>query len=362
MANDTYPIEGDNALNSTTQSTIAGPQGEHPNPNKVTMADLTSTSKIHIVGSGVFGISTALWLARAGYTDVTVFDMQDTHAAGYDPDRGVDSASADWNKIVRFSYGGEIAYQRLASEAAGMWEEWNRAVAACDGAELPEAWRRERRPLWLRSGMLRVSAEETLGAFEEETLRNMEREGIREFQFNVDDAGDVERARRAGWDHKLDPTRRRERLGVHRAVLDSTAGWVAAYRCCAWAQQLARMEGVKFRLGKGSGEVVTLDRERLRDGKPLLSTADGIAHPADLIIVAGGGWTPSLLPEVSELLETTAGSVATVQIPKHRRDLWDKYSPENCPVISWGGHQGKDIYNFPRDEHGAIKIGYRHTK
>ena len=52
-------------------------------------------AKILIVGSGVFGLSTAWWLARAGYRRVTVFDMQDTEAAGYDPGAGIESASAD---------------------------------------------------------------------------------------------------------------------------------------------------------------------------------------------------------------------------------------------------------------------------
>lgn len=326
------------------------------------MPDLKHDCKILIIGSGVFGISTALWLARSGYTGITVFDMQDTLTTGYNPDKGVDSASADWNKIIRFSYGNEIEYQRLAFEAAGIWEEWNRQVAAAEVDDLPESLRDAPRKLWYNSGMLRVSATDVLGEFEEQTLRNMEREGIRKFQFSTDDAADVERAREAGWEHKLDPTRRKERLGGHHAVLDSTAGWVAAFRCCAWAQHSARTEGVKFVLGKGEGEVVGIGEDGKQGGKPVVKTADGKEHDTDLVIVAGGGWTPSLLPEVSDLLETTAGSVATIQIPKDRKDLWDKYAPENCPVISWGSHQGKDIYNFPRDEHGSIKIGYRHTK
>lgn len=326
---------------------------------------LGKSSKICITGSGIFGLSTALWLARTGYQDVTVFDMQDTLSTGYDPDLGVDSASADWNKIIRFSYGKEIEYQRLAFEAAGIWKEWNEELADTPEGELPEILRGEAgfgRKLWFNSGMLRVSAEDELGEFEGDTLRNMQAEGLRDAQFNVDDPADVERARRGGWAHKLDPTQRKERLGVHRAVLDSTAGWVAAYRCCAWAQHLARKAGVRFVLGKRKGEVVGIDKDANRDGKPILKTAEGTQHPADLVIVAGGGWTPSLLPEASHLLETTAGSVATIQLPKDRKDLWAKYAPENFPVFSWGAKQGKDIYNFPRDEHGAIKIGYRATK
>ena len=246
--------------------------------------DLNHSSKINIVGSGVFGLSTALWLAKSGYHNITVFDMQDTFTSGYDPDKGIDSASADWNKIIRFSYGNEIEYQRLAFEAAGIWDQWNRELAATATSDLPESLRDAPRQLWYNSGMLRVSATNELGEFEEETLRNMEKDGLREFQFNVDDDADVERARSRGWAHKLDPTNRKERLGVHRAVLDSTAGWVAAYRCCAWAQHLAHKAGVKSVLGKVEGKVVDIEYE---GPSPLMKTADGESHTSDLVIVAG---------------------------------------------------------------------------
>lgn len=80
------------------------------------------------------------------------------------------------------------------------------------------------------------------------------------------------------------------------------------------------------------------------------------------IRLIGGGWTAGLLPEADGLIETTAGSVVTIQLPKDRPDLWERFSPENFPVITWGMYEGKDIYSFPRDENGVIKIGFRKTK
>lgn len=118
------------------------------------MAGITPASKIIIVGSGVFGISTALWLARSGYGDVTVLDMQDTASSGYDPLSGVDSASADLNKIIRFSYGSEIEYQRLATEAAKIWDEWNAEIAATPLDELPERLRDGEKKLWFNAGCM----------------------------------------------------------------------------------------------------------------------------------------------------------------------------------------------------------------
>ncbi|XXG95303.1 hypothetical protein Hte_001564 [Hypoxylon texense] len=323
------------------------------------MAGITPSSKIIIVGSGVFGISTALWLARSGYADVTVLDMQDTASLGYDPLSGVDSASADLNKIIRFSYGSEIEYQRLATEAATIWDEWNAEIAATPVEELPESLRDGDKKLWFNAGWLRMSSEDELGTFELETLKNMELEGIREHQFRSDDEADVNRAKERGWAHKLDPCRRQERFGTHKAVLDSTAGFVYAYKSCAWAQHLAKKAGVQMILDPVRGKVLDI---KTKEGRPVLYTADGSEHCADLVVVAGGGWTPSLVPEVQNLLETTAGSVATVQIPKDRPDLWERFGAENQPVIAWGSRQGKEVYSIPRDDNGIFKIGWRKTK
>ncbi|KAJ3575080.1 hypothetical protein NPX13_g4152 [Xylaria arbuscula] len=320
-------------------------------------------AKILIVGSGVFGLSTALWLARAGYHRVTVFDMQDTETAGYNPEAGTESASADINKIIRFSYGGEIEYQRLASQAADIWNEWNREIASMASTkpgDLPPVLRNGEPKLWYNCGFLRMGAGSEFSDFELQTLQNMEKEGARESQFRTDDDTDIKRASCSGWAHKLDVCRRQERFGVHKAVLDSSAGFVVAYKACAWAQYLARKAGVEFILHPTKGRVVGIDTADSH--KTIVQTADGATHEGDLVVVAGGGWSAGLLPEANALIETTAGSVATIQLPKDRPDLWERFSPETFPVVTWGMHEGKDIYSFPRDENGVIKIGFRRTK
>ncbi|KAK9776223.1 putative FAD dependent oxidoreductase [Seiridium cardinale] len=316
------------------------------------------SSKILIVGSGVFGISTALWLAQSGYRDITVFDMQDTYSSGYDPYAGVDSASADLNKIIRFSYGDEIEYQRLAFEAAKLWEEWNQQIATTNNDELPEVLRQGSKKLWWNCGYLRMSVTGEYDEFELTTLENMKKDGIRDTQFMVDDDSDVQRAKQGGWDHKLDPCRKLERFGVHKAVLDSSAGFVVAYKSCAWAQHLARKAGVKFVLDPIRGKVVNIGTDV--NGRPVVETEDKQTHEADLVIVSGGGWTPGLVPETEGLLETTAGSVATIHIPEDRPDLRERFSPENFPVITWS--KAKGIYALPMTEEGDFKIGYRRTK
>ena len=80
------------------------------------MANLKS-EPILIVGAGVFGLTTALHLSRSGYKNVHLFDKQPFHETKYSFAAGCDGASADENKILRASYGGQELYQKLAFAA-----------------------------------------------------------------------------------------------------------------------------------------------------------------------------------------------------------------------------------------------------
>lgn len=93
---------------------------------------------------------------------------------------------------------------------------------------------------------------------------------------------------RRGWAHKLDPCGRQRRFGVHKAVLDSTAGFVVAYKSCGWARHLAEKAGAKFVLHPVKGKVVQLGETGGNGAarKPVVVTADGKAHRADLVVVA----------------------------------------------------------------------------
>jgi sarcosine oxidase/L-pipecolate oxidase len=71
---------------------------------------LSQDSNIIIVGAGVFGLSTALYLARGGYTNITVFDRCPFDKNFYDPSNGCDGASADINKVFRMAYGEKLEY------------------------------------------------------------------------------------------------------------------------------------------------------------------------------------------------------------------------------------------------------------
>lgn len=69
---------------------------------------LSENSQIILVGAGVFGLSTALWLARSGYKNIVVFDRSPVDKNHYGPFQGCDGASSDVNKIFRMAYGDRL--------------------------------------------------------------------------------------------------------------------------------------------------------------------------------------------------------------------------------------------------------------
>lgn len=58
------------------------------------MSPPSKDAPINIVGAGVFGLSTALHLARRGYKNVTMFDKQPYDSTLYSYLNGCDAASA----------------------------------------------------------------------------------------------------------------------------------------------------------------------------------------------------------------------------------------------------------------------------
>ncbi|KAH9887496.1 FAD dependent oxidoreductase [Xylariomycetidae sp. FL2044] len=333
-------------------------------------AKLTKESPIIIVGAGVFGLSSALHLSQAGYKDITVFDKQPYATNAYSMADGADAASADLNKVLRMSYGDEVAYQRLAFDGVRTWEAWNRQIRAAAAApgDLPRGLAPTDR-VWNNCGFLRLSLDGGLSGIERATLANLGREGLRPTQFVLGDAGDERRAEarlgRAQWERKSDPFGRRRAGKKLAGVFDSTAGFVQASKACAWVMHLCRKNGVRFVLGEQDGQVSSF--LKAGDGRTAgVRTAAGAEYRSELLILAVGAWTPYLFPAVSPLLEATAGSVVYFQLPPRDQDpeeLWERFAPENFPVFAYGGwSKGNGIGGFPRTEDGVVKIGYRGTK
>jgi sarcosine oxidase/L-pipecolate oxidase len=323
--------------------------------------ELKYCKPIAIVGAGAFGLTSALHLARAGYTDVTLFDYQSYDENGYACSKGCDAASADENKILRASYGEKKLYQDMAFQAMKPWEEWNRQVRA--NTSLPTGVSNEDK-LWENCGFLRLG--DKFEKHEVQTQANFP-ESMKHTQYMLSDENRMRDAARDGIPTtKLDPFGRAARGLKTEGVLDTTSGYVLASKACSWVLHLCKEAGVQTKFGQRGKFAQLVERAGKIVG---LRTADGLTHRADLVIVAARGWTPSLVNEADQLLETTAGSVLTVQIPVSRLDLWQKFSPKNFPVWSWkmtgytqSGTSTGGLYGFPRTTDGLIKFGFRGAK
>ncbi|TWU72693.1 hypothetical protein ED733_003712 [Metarhizium rileyi] len=314
----------------------------------------------------------AVALQKSGH-NVTVFERHQYDKNKYEPDEceKVQAASVDVNKIFRASYGKKLHYQRLAMESREAWLKLNQGL---DDA------------LFVECGMLRVQPSEKLGALEEETLDNMQRDGVRGTQFVKSNADDRKRAETLGWGAKLLDFEIPDRTDhkTFDAVLDSLGGLTRCSAACHHYYKLAVRAGVKFVFGTEEGafesfieeasSVVEASKSKVVVG---LKTRDGKVHKADVVAIAGkskpipstGSFSTQLLPRLSYHLESAAGSLVTFQIDPGNTTLWDKYSPEKFPVMTWKSApragDGKDtgsIYVFPRTPDGVIKIGYRGIK
>lgn len=327
----------------------------------------TKASKIIIVGAGVFGLSTAMHLSRRGYSNIHVFDKQPYDQNSYANSEGADAASADENKILRASYGDARLYQDLAFKAMPKWRQWNEVLAQTPKDQLPPGLSPNVK-LWDNCGFLRLS-DHGLEESEILTQKNFPPE-LAHTQYRISDARRRNDAQSDGIPNsKIDPFDRLPRRLPNDGIFDATAGYVLASRACAFALHLCRQNNVHFHLGPSQAlESIqyTSDRTTVTE----IATASGETHSADLVVIACGGWTPTVLPmKLSHLLETTSGSVLSIRLPSDRPDLWERFAPANFPVWSWnmGSYKqpGKDtggIYGLPRTPEGVVKIAFRGAK
>ncbi|KAF3002357.1 hypothetical protein E8E14_007986 [Neopestalotiopsis sp. 37M] len=155
---------------------------------------LTYDSKIIIVGGGVFGLTTALWLARSGYHSVTIFDRCQFDENYYNPADGCDGASSDLNKVFRMAYGDRLDYQNLAIEARDMWLDWNKQIKDSRPDQLPGGLTPDDE-LLLITGSCFLSEGERLHEYYETSLSTMERTApeFRRMQFVKDNFEDESR-------------------------------------------------------------------------------------------------------------------------------------------------------------------------
>jgi sarcosine oxidase / L-pipecolate oxidase len=171
-----------------------------------------------------------------------------------------------------------------------------------------------------------MTSDDSLPQFEKDTIKNMTKVGLVKTQVILANRSDVDQAKAKGFGFAVNPFNRKNNYGL----LDIQGGFVYADKACRFALHKADSLGVQVILGGTKGTFSHF----LEDAKSNITgvqTADGVSHSAELTIMACGGWTPPLVPQLDNLCETTAGSVCIFQLPPGST-LWDRFAPENFPT------------------------------
>lgn len=223
---------------------------------------------------------------------------------------------------MRAAYGTQFEYQTLALKAMQQWEQWN--VEISNDTDLPPGMTAAD-VLFAKNGLLSMSDGPAHSHFEEATISNMRAVDKGHTQINLNSRDDVAYAESEGFGYAINPFKRETNHGL----LDINAGVVYADKACRFVLHKITRLGVKTVFGADSGKFCAFlgDTGRVSG----IITADGNEHLSALTIMACGGWTPGLVPELDGLCETTAGSVATFRVPK-TSELWERLSVDRFPV------------------------------
>ncbi|KAF9876087.1 FAD dependent oxidoreductase [Colletotrichum karsti] len=254
-------------------------------------------SSILIIGSGVFGLTTAHELAlrpRYASTTITVLDRSPV------PGPSEDAASVDSSRIIRSDYA-DPAYARLAAEAQTEWRK------TADPADLGGEGRYHQSGLCLVADPVSSPSATSQTPPPPKSPKKSSLEYVRESYNNV--------VSLAGPDgHNIikelpTPTAIRQHLGTPIApgtwgYHNPLAGWADAGESMKYlARRVEALRRVRF----VSGTAARLNYSPSSSIVTGATLTDGRVLTADLVIVAAGAWT-------GQLVDLSGQAVATGQV------------------------------------------------
>lgn len=271
---------------------------------------MNNDTRILIIGAGCFGTSTAYHLSQRGYKSVQVLDRY--------PPPSCEAAATDISKIIRSDYN-EPLYARLGIESIAAWSTW------------PLFQGLYHVPGWI------LSAANLSKPFVEGSIETCKRLGVKGIE-------------------ELTPSQIRSRFPVVSGRLDGwninvwnpTAGWAAAGDALERMAKSAQQNGVEYISGETRGHVRTLVFDDLTGECQGAVTVDGTKYEGDVVILAAGAWTPSLLDMESQL--TAKGhAVAHIQLtPEETKHYVALPIMDNLEMG----------YFFPPQENGVFKMAH----
>ncbi|KAH8424858.1 NAD(P)/FAD-dependent oxidoreductase [Aspergillus melleus] len=278
---------------------------------------ITKSSSILVIGAGTWGASTALHLARKGYTNVTVLDPYSVPSAI--------SAGNDVNKIISSGQ-----YSNRKDEI-----EINEILAE----QAFEGWKNDPlfQPYYHDTGLVMSAS----------TPAGLDRLGVR---VRPDEEPDVVEVSEPEQFRQLAPqVLKGDFPGWKGYHIRSGAGWAHARNALVAAVREAQRLGVKFVTGSPEGKVITLIFEN-NDVKGAV-TADGKIWRAEQTVLCAGASAGQFL-DFKKQLRPTAWTLVHIQLKPEERALY-----KNIPVIF---NIEKGFFFEPDEEHGEIKICDEH--
>ncbi|KAL4927662.1 NAD(P)/FAD-dependent oxidoreductase [Aspergillus undulatus] len=238
---------------------------------------VSKSSSILIVGGGAFGLSTALHLTQAGYTNIMVLEQDDQIPPRW-------SAANDLNKIVRAEYEDPF-YTDLTIKAIRAWKTPLFA------------------PHFHQTGFLHcvsgAAPEKAIGTLKRFQKAATDNPIIAPHVIQLNGPGDVR-----PWFWQADGA-----LPGWKGYMNRFDGYAHSGNALAAIYRVTQSRGVKFFLGaKGSVKEIVY-----KDGKSIgVKSGDGTFHAADLVIVAAGAAAGKIVPELGTQIVAKSWSVAHV--------------------------------------------------
>ncbi|KAL4917672.1 FAD dependent oxidoreductase [Aspergillus aurantiobrunneus] len=281
-------------------------------------------STILIVGAGIFGVSTAYYLAQR-VADPSRIILLDRAA----PPPNTLGASADINKIIRADYTSPL-YMELGFEAI-------------------EAWKNI--PFFQDAGVYHQSGWIAMDEKGSDVPRRI-RENFRDGKHDSVVLDMTEDEVRQAWGGVLGQT---DCTPFGSYYFNQSAGWVDAGKALQVMLQEAITLGIKYEEGEAKRIVLSPDAGDVEG----IETEAGTILRADKVLLATGAWTSKLMSSLEDSLDISTADriekqvsaagvcVAHFQLSDEERDIYSK-----LPVLVYGG-QGEVI---PPTSTGILKF------
>ena len=255
----------------------------------------------------MFGLTASLELHRRGYSVVVLDPGPVPHPL---------ASSNDISRMVRMDYGNDTLYMDLAHKAMQGWHDWNRRW----GVEL-----------FHQVGILIMTNQPMApGSFEYDTFALLDERGYQPQRLG----SEAFAQRFAQWNAEKYVD------GYYNPV----AGWVEAGSVVGRLAGEALACGVDLRTGTG---VTSL----LEEGSRVVgvSTSDGSQQRADVVILTTGAWTPTLVPQLGDVMAAMGQPIFYFKPPDPEPFRADRFPP-------WGAFPKTGWYGFPADQEGIVKM------